>query len=145
MHSGPPGKYGPSVTTKDYCTVPKKVLDKEAMKKHFENTGKTKKIQKTIYVCKRRFGQPIFDIPTVHRDPHKPVITLASTERNDGFFNGCCPWRVIFLLGNCDDKATVPPFYHKTPVIDFKQEEMSLLYFDADDGQSDYSIKYICR
>ena len=145
MHSGPPGKYGPSVTKKDYCAIPKIIVDREAMKKHFEKTGKTKVIKKTIYVCKRRYGQPLSDTPSVSRDPHKPQLTLASTEKNDSFFNGCSPWRVLALLANCDDKATVPGYYQRTPVLNYDEEEVSLVFFDADDGQSEYGIKYSCK
>ena len=148
-HTGPPDKYGvPTVSPKDGCCVMKRVLDREAMRANSEKTGKpSKKIYKNIPTCKRRKPQPKFKKTTLHKDPHKKQISLVSTACNDGLFNGCSPFRILFHLSNCDDKALVPSCFARAPRINFMKNDvgelkMDVVLYSSDNNSGEYSIKY---
>ena len=148
-HTGPLDKNGvPTVSPKDGCCVMKRVLDREAMRLNTEKTGiPSKKIYKNIPTCKRRKPQPTFKKTTLHKDPHKKQISLVSTACNDGLFNGCSPFRILFHLSNCDDKPIVPSSFAKPPLVNFVKDDndefkISMVLYSSEDGHDEYSIKY---
>ena len=118
-HSGPNGH--PS--KKDRCAVAEKVLDKKKMKEIANqlNRDKTKKTvnkkYKTMYRCKRRKPQRPRTQAGIYRDPFKRKLSQFNTACNDGFFNGGCPFSILFNLHNIDDKAIVPAWLCKPPKI----------------------------
>ena len=97
-HTGP---YGIHPSKKDRCAVKTAKVDKEATLakiKAWEIGGKKgpkpKEVKKDIWACKRRMPQPLTKVPMIYNDPHKKEIVQLTTESNDRFITGSCPFSI---------------------------------------------------
>ena len=114
------GKDGISVTKKDYCCTVVQKLDKVAMERREEETGKkSNKIYRPILKCKRRFPREQRQTSEIYRDPFNKKLTQLGQPCNDIWLNGGDPFSTLLWLHNTDDKAVVPPQFVKPPLIDW--------------------------
>ena len=102
----------------------------EARIKNWEMGGKKgskpKDVTKNVFFCKRRKPQPLTDKAVIYRDPHKKKLVQVTTDCNDGFISGHCPFAILFNLGNVDDKPIPPEFLSKKPKISWESERRVL-------------------
>ena len=144
-HVGHTGKNdGPS--KKDRCATMKKVLDREAMLKHKEETGLHKKMYKNKMICKRRKPIELLKKPAVIRDLHDKRFYQLQFETNDKWFNGSDPFAILHYMHNVDDKAIVPAWLRRKPSVEFTEEGPSIsLNEECEEGIDDYCCKYAIK
>ncbi|KAH3753738.1 hypothetical protein DPMN_188387 [Dreissena polymorpha] len=127
----------------DKCAVVKK---KQSTCKETGNKQSTE-----VITCKRRKPQPMNKVPTIEPDKHNKKIFQLQFECNDKWFNGHDPFEILHVLSNADDKAVVPEFLRKPPVIEVsccqnKENgvmDLNLEFFsDTGDSATEYVTKY---
>ncbi|KAH3813840.1 hypothetical protein DPMN_142310 [Dreissena polymorpha] len=127
----------------DKCAVVKK---KQSTCKETGNKQSTE-----VITCKRRKPQPMNKVPTIEPDKHNKKIFQLQFECNDKWFNGHDPFEILHVLSNADDKAVVPEFLRKPPVIEVSccqnkengVQDLNLEFFsDTGDSATEYVTKY---
>ena len=131
---------------KDYCYREVRKVDKKRTLQARQLKPKAKKVIRRYGGCKRRKPQPIRAKAAIYKDPHDKKKIQLSFPCNDKWFNGSDPLKVLNVLGNCDDKAIIPPAFMKPPKIRW-ENGVPILKFHEGTGisQQEYLLKYMLK
>ena len=92
--------------------------------------------------------QPSTDVPMIYNDPHKTEIVQFTTERNDEYITGSCPFSILLNLNNVDDKIVLPEWLLKPPKISWEGIDSPIIEINImSNGElpEDYLTKYIVK